>query len=777
MRIATHARAHACSLSFLFFSFLRLPLAGALISGSAGKPYALRHPVLRALRKRLGPVGLAILLSLSLCLVVEMPYARRLWRGSLPPVSSAVASCARRGRRGLEQLRAALPLPAKDAKKNANSHGDAKGHAAAAGAAGAHGADAHAAGGHDDGHAGMMDVITLLATSVLAVPIVSKLPGGSPVLGFLVGGAVVGPSALGLIANVEAVKHIAEIGVVFLLFNIGLELSLERLQAMAKYVFGLGTAQMVATTIAAGAVTMLATGLSAPASLVVGVGLAFSSTAVALQVLGDRGEAASRHGRAAFSVLLLQDLAVVLVFMLVPLLAPSGADGAIKSSVLLAALGTAIVKTGVAIIVIMAAGRVVLRPVYRRIADLGNTEIFAATTLLVALGTSTLTAALGLSAALGAFLAGLLLAETEYHLQVESDIAPYRGLLLGLFFMTVGMTIDPALLVAQFVPIAGCIALLVAGKVAIMCLVGPMFGLSFLNAARSGMYLGPGGEFAFVTFGLAQACGLLTLSLCNTLTLVVALSMAVTPSLAGLGAQLRDRLEAGSSDMAALQPAEGEVDDMRGHVIIAGFGRSGQLIATLLSEQLIPFVALDMRSDRVTAGRESELPVFFGDAGSPAVLHSVGAARAACAVVCMDTAGANYRTVYSMGKHYPAVPVYVRAIDVADGLKLEKAGATACVPETLEPSLQLAAAVLAQLELPPEDVVTAIDSFRRRNISELREMASASGTSLGYGASTAALKAAPAAAVPAAAVAALAAAAAVVGELPPPADAAAVLGG
>jgi monovalent cation:proton antiporter-2 (CPA2) family protein len=690
-----------------------LASAGALISGSAGKPYSLRSPVLRALRKRLGPVGLSLVLGLSLCLVVEMPVLRRLWRGGMPPVASAVASAARGGRRAMEGLRAALPLPVAPEK---DAHGEH---------------DAH--GGHGAG-AGMMDVITLLATSVLAVPIVSKLPGGSPVLGFLVGGAIVGPSALGLIANVETVKHIAEIGVVFLLFNIGLELSLERLQAMAKYVFGLGTAQMVATTVAAAAVTMLATGLSAPASLVVGVGLAFSSTAVALQVLGDRGEAASRHGRAAFSVLLLQDLAVVLVFMLVPLLAPSGADGAIKGSVLLAALGQAIVKTGVAIVVIMAAGRVVLRPVYRRIADLGNTEIFAATTLLVALGTSTLTAALGLSAALGAFLAGLLLAETEYHLQVESDIAPYRGLLLGLFFMTVGMTIDPALLVAQFVPIAGCIALLVAGKVAIMCLVGPAFGLSFLNAARSGMYLGPGGEFAFVTFGLAQVSGLLSASLCNTLTLVVALSMAVTPTLAGLGAQLRDHLEAGSSDMAALQPAEGEVDDMRGHVIIAGFGRSGQLIATLLSEQLIPFVALDMRSDRVTAGRDDELPVFFGDAGSPAVLHSVGAARAACAVVCMDTAGANYRTVYSMGKHYPNVPVYVRAVDVADGLKLEKAGATACVPETLEPSLQLAAAVLSQLDLPPEDVVTAIDSFRRRNISELREMASLSGTSLGYGA-------------------------------------------
>ena len=684
----------------------------------AGKPFSLNAAWAKSLRRRLGPVGMYILMALSLCLVVEMPFlTRRLLPGGVPPVSAAVSAAVTAAgpqlKRAMEAVRAALP----HAEPAAEAHGAHEEH-----------------GGHGSADAGMKDVIVLLATSVIAVPLVSKLPGGSPVLGFLVGGAVIGPMALGLISNVETVKHIAEIGVVFLLFNIGLELSLERLQSMAKYVFGLGLAQMVCTTIPAALIVAFFTGISMPAAFVVGVGFAFSSTAVAMQVLGDRGEAASRHGRVAFSVLLLQDLAVVLVFMLVPLLAAGGADGSVQGAVLLAALGQAVVKTAVAICVIMAAGRVILRPVFQRIAELGNTEIFSATTLLVALGTSTLTSVLGLSAALGAFLAGLLLAETEYHLQVESDIAPYRGLLLGLFFMTVGMTINPALLVARFVPIVACIALLVLGKVGVMAAVGPWFGLSTLNSARAGMYIGPGGEFAFVTYGLAVASGLLSEVLVNELTLVIALSMAATPWLANVGADLRDRLEGAGGDMSTLQPDVSQVDDMNRHVIIAGFGRSGQLIAQLLSEQLIPFVALDMRSDRVQAGREEELPVFFGDAGSPAVLHSVGAQRACCAVICMDTPGANYRTVYSMHKHYPNVPVYVRAVDVADGLKLEKAGATACVPETLEPSLQLAAAVLAQLELPPDEVVTAIDSFRRRNISELKELALSSGTSLGYGA-------------------------------------------
>ena len=216
--------------------------------------------------------------------------------------------------------------------------------------------------------------------------------------------------------------------------------------------------------------------------------------------------------------------------------------------------------------------------------------------------------------------------------QVESDIAPYRGLLLGLFFMTVGMTIDPQLLVARFGPILGCIALLLAGKVALVAALGNAFGLPTVTAARTGMYLGPAGEFAFVTFGLAVSSGLISPALSNELTLVVALSMACTPALADAGAWLKERFQSTTADMKALSPNEGVSEELRRHVIVCGFGRSGQLIAQLLSEQLIPYVVLDMRSDRVQQGREAELPVYFGDAGSPAVLHSVGAQRAACAV-------------------------------------------------------------------------------------------------------------------------------------------------
>eukprot|EP00884_Botryococcus_braunii_P005201 jgi/Botrbrau1/14682/Bobra.0108s0039.1 len=582
------------------------------------------------------------------------------------------------------------------------------------------------------GMEGFLQTIWLLLTSVIAVPLVCAIPGGSPVLGFLVGGALIGPHALGIIKDVEGVRHLAELGVVFLLFNIGLELSLERLRSMQKYVFGMGTAQVVATLgLVAYTVMSVSSGMvSGPAAIILGGGLALSSTAVAMQVLQDRGETGSRHGRAAFAVLLLQDLAVVVLLMLIPLLAPSEA-GPSGFSKIAKALGVAAIKAVTCIVAIIAGGRLMLRPIYRRIADMGNPDVFAATTLLVVLGTSVLTQLAGLSLALGAFLAGLLLAETEFAIQVESDIAPYKGLLMGLFFMTVGMEISCGLFLAKLRLILGGILLLLVGKVGVMTAVGPIFGVSRISAARAGLLLAAGGEFAFVAFGEAQSVGILPATMVRELFLVVALSMALTPFLADLGQRLGKMLE--KSDMKALQPSEGQVEELRDHVIIAGFGRVGQIIATLLAERLIPFVAIDVRVDRVQAGKAQDLPVYFGDAGSSAVLHSIGAARAACAVVTLDTPGANYRSVWALHKHYPHVKIYVRAHDVTHGINLERAGATAVVPETLEPSLQLASAVLAELNLPPDEVSEAVSNFRRTHLAELQALSENSGASLGYG--------------------------------------------
>ncbi|MQL84162.1 hypothetical protein Taro_016674 [Colocasia esculenta] len=579
--------------------------------------------------------------------------------------------------------------------------------------------------------ASLFDMLWLLLASVVFVPLFQKIPGGSPVLGYLAAGTLIGPYGLSIIHHVHGTKAIAEFGVVFLLFNIGLELSVERLSSMKKYVFGLGTAQVLATAIAVGLGAHAFCGLPSPAAIVVGNGLALSSTAVVLQVLQERGESTSRHGRATFSVLLFQDLAVVVLLILIPLISPNSSKGGVGFQAIAEALGLAAVKAIVAITAIIAGGRLLLRPIYKQIAENQNAEIFSANTLLVILGTSLLTARAGLSMALGAFLAGLLLSETEFSLQVESDIAPYRGLLLGLFFMTVGMSIDPKLLLSNFPTILGMLSLLIVGKTMLVALVGKVFGISTIAAIRVGLLLAPGGEFAFVAFGEAVNQGIMSSKLSSLLFLVVGISMALTPWLAAGGQFLASRFE--QSDVRSLLPAESETDDLQDHIIICGFGRVGQIIAQLLSERLIPFVALDVRSDRVAVGRALDLPVYFGDAGSREVLHKVGAERACAAAITLDTPGANYRTVWALSKYFPKVKTFVRAHDVDHGLNLEKAGATAVVPETLEPSLQLAAAVLTEAKLPMSEIAATINEFRSRHLSELTELCQTSGSSLGYG--------------------------------------------
>ncbi|XP_061373535.1 K(+) efflux antiporter 1, chloroplastic-like isoform X2 [Gastrolobium bilobum] len=407
--------------------------------------------------------------------------------------------------------------------------------------------------------ASLFDMLWLLLASVIFVPIFQKIPGGSPVLGYLAAGILIGPYGLSIIRHVHGTKAIAEFGVVFLLFNIGLELSVERLSSMKKYVFGLGSAQVLVTAVVVGLVAHYVCGQAGPAAIVIGNGLALSSTAVVLQVLHERGESTSRHGRATFSVLLFQDLAVVVLLILIPLISPNSSKGGVGFQAIAEALGLAAVKAAVAITAIIAGGRLLLRPIYKQIAENQNAEIFSANTLFVILGTSLLTARAGLSMALGAFLAGLLLAETEFSLQVESDIAPYRGLLLGLFFMTVGMSIDPKLLVSNFPVIAGTLGLLICGKTLLVSLIGRIFGISLISAVRVGLLLAPGGEFAFVAFGEAVNQGIMSSQMSSLLFLVVGISMALTPWLAEGGQLIASRFEL--HDVRNLLPVESETMD------------------------------------------------------------------------------------------------------------------------------------------------------------------------------------------------------------------------
>jgi CPA2 family monovalent cation:H+ antiporter-2 len=555
----------------------------------------------------------------------------------------------------------------------------------------------------------LIDVLYLLAAAVIVVSAIQRLRI-SPVIGYLAAGVLIGPSALGAISDAEGVGEIAEFGVVFLLFTIGLELSLQRLWVMRRYVFGLGAAQVMVTGVAVGLVAW-GLGASAPAAVIVGGGLALSSTAVTLQLLVERGEAASRFGRVTIAVLLFQDLAVVPLLMLVPLLA--GAGGSLAAS-----LGFAMLKALAALAVIVLLGRLVLRPVLRAAGR--NPDIFAAAALLIALGTALATAMAGLSLPLGAFLAGLLIAETEFRHQVDAEIRTFKSLLLGLFFMAVGMTIDLRYLAAEWPSVGALFIALLAGKALIATVLARVFGLAWSAAGRVGLALAEGGEFAFVLFSAALVAGVLDAAESQLLLAAVVLTLATTPLLAAVGGRLEARYARPPEETGL---AAHETGDLEKHVVIAGFGRVGQTVAKLLTSAGIAWVAVDRDVDLVTAARNQHLPVYFGDASRPAMLRSIGIDRARAAVVTLDHVDAAERAVEAMQDARPGLPVVARARDILHAERLERIGASEVVMETLEASLQLASKTLRSADADVEVVAAAISAFRAGDSVLLQELA------------------------------------------------------
>ena len=462
----------------------------------------------------------------------------------------------------------------------------------------------------------LRDLLVFLLAPVVVVPLFRRLRV-SPILGYLAAGALIGPEALGLIAESPTTHVLAELGVAFLLFAIGLELSLERLRVMRRLVFGLGGAQVLLTAalIAALAWTL---GMDVAAAIIVGGGLALSSTAFVLQLLVERGEQVSVSGRAAFAILLFQDLAVVPLLVLVPVFALDPASIA-------AALAVALLKAVLALASILLAGRFVLRPVLHAVASARSPELFVSATLLVVLGTGWLTTQAGLSMPLGAFLAGLLLAESEYRHQVEADIRPFRGLLLGFFFMTVGLSLDVGLVAERLGVLFALIALLLLGKALLIGALCLLFRLPGADALHVGLLLAAGGEFAFVVFEAAQGDGLLTAEVGQVLMAGVALSMVATPFLAEAGSRVARRLRGRAPAMLA--SLQDEALGLSGHVIIAGFGRVGQIVAAVLSAAHVPYLALDLDPGRVGICRARGLRVFYGDASRLDVLAAAGAGR------------------------------------------------------------------------------------------------------------------------------------------------------
>ncbi|MAM94273.1 MAG: hypothetical protein CMI61_06530 [Parvibaculum sp.] len=552
----------------------------------------------------------------------------------------------------------------------------------------------------------LKEVIVFLIAAVAVMPLFHWFRA-STVLGYLFIGALIGPHGIALIKDTPGVSQIGELGVVFLLFTIGLELSWQRLRSMRRLVLGLGGAQVLVCGGVLAGLFMVA-GLTGPASTILGFALALSSTAIVTQLLIERGEFAAQPGRIAFSILLMQDLAVVPILVMVSIFSAYAQGGEDVNIFSLA--GMAVLKAAVAVTLILTVGRYFLRWIYGVVARTKNPELFLALSLLAALLTAVATGAAGLSMALGAFLAGLLLSDTEFRPQIETDIQPFKALLLGLFFISVGIGMDFSVLRSNFDAVLGLIAVFLLLKVLIIAALTMAFGQSRICSARTGLLLASGGEFAFVVISGAVDGGVVPLAVAHVVQLSAAVSMALTPLLAVLGAWLQTRLEGMEGDRE--RNADGTVEGLESHVIIAGYGRVGRTIGRLLREQQLPFVALDLDPMRSRMARLRGELVYYGDAARPEMLERVGAAKASAIVVTLDDSAAASRLVKALRAKWPKIPIYARARDREHMLELEEAGATAVVHEALEASLQLSGHVLRAIGASSEATATVIERVR-----------------------------------------------------------------
>jgi monovalent cation:proton antiporter-2 (CPA2) family protein len=555
----------------------------------------------------------------------------------------------------------------------------------------------------------ILDLLYLLVAAVIFVPVFQRLGLGS-VLGYLCAGLVIGPSVLGLISYVDAVRHIAELGVVFLLFVIGLELKPQRLWTMRMTVFGLGLSQVLLTGALLSGISYLL-GMNPRPAIVVGFGLALSSTAFVLQLLAERGELATHQGRASFGILLLQDIAVVPLLAMIAVFAPR--SGPVSTDV-----GLAILEGVGALAVVILAGRFAVRPVLRHIAGAGNVEVFTATAVLLVIGTGWLMEEVGLSMALGAFLAGVLLSGSEFRHQITADIEHFRGLLLGLFFMGVGMTVDLKLLASHILPVLGIVAGLLAVKIALIFPLTRAFGFTRQQSLSTALYLSQAGEFGFVLFGVAVNHQLLNDTQYNILILAIGMSMVTTPLMFSAGRWLNRRVRHDDvpEDLRAEQARPGE-----GAVLVAGFGRFGQQVARVLQGAGLTFIAVDNNVGRVMQAHDQGLPVYFGDASRVDVLHHLGADNARLIVITLDDKLAVDKTVQALRRNCPKVPIVARAKSTDDSRHLQNSGVDTTVPEALESSLQLAAVSLRKLSVSDADVNNLVNAFREEDYRQLRQ--------------------------------------------------------
>lgn len=564
--------------------------------------------------------------------------------------------------------------------------------------------------------------ILLLLAAAVGVVALARRAGLPAILGYLIVGVALGPHALGLFDETEGTRLLAELGVVFLLFTLGLEFSWPRMVAMRREVFGVGSVQVV--TLAGVAMLVFhALGVDLLPAVALGGAVAVSSTAIIVQQLTEQSEINRTHGRVAFSVLLFQDLAFV------PFLVLAGALAAGSLDFSPARVGTAVALGTLAVGFVLLVGRFALRPLFHEIAHSRLQELFTLAVLLVALGSAWVSHAAGVSMATGAFLAGVMLAETEYRHQVEAAIRPFRDILLGLFFISVGMMLDLGVLQGDLLLILGILAAMTLCKALLTALVGRLWGLPPFKAVRTGIVLSVGGEFGIAILTILMQGKVVADEVTQPLLVAIVLSMVTAPLLLRQNRRIARWLlrEQGPSDAAAQVMADTAVGERavadlaaREHVILCGFGRVGQNLARVLESQGHECFAVDLDPARVRSGRAAGLPVIFGDASDPELLRRAGLAQASAVVVTFADPAVALGIVRSVRAERADVPLLVRTADDARLEELMAAGATEVVPETFEASLMLASHALLLLRLPVSRVVRAIGSARSDRYASLR---------------------------------------------------------
>ena len=570
-----------------------------------------------------------------------------------------------------------------------------------------------------------LELTLLYLLAAVAGVVLCRLARLPPMLGYLAVGVVVGPHALAIGGDAEGVSYLAEFGIVFLMFVIGLEFNLPKLQSMRRLVFGLGLSQVVLTMFAAvagnAALISVATasgrawGLGWQSALALGAALAMSSTAIVVKMMADRLELESEHGRRVMAVLLFQDLAVVPLLVLIPALGSSPEE-------LLRELAIAALKATALLGVLLVGGRVVMRWWLTLVVRRKSEELFILNLLLVTLGLAWLTHLAGLSLALGAFVAGMLIAETEFKHQVETDIRPFHDVLLGLFFVIVGTKLDPSLLVARWPLVLALTIAPVLFKFMLVTLLARLFGAAPGAALRTGLYLAQAGEFGFVLLSLANERHLLPPSLQGPVLASMVLSMLATPFIIMYSDRIVMRLSRNDwllQSVAMTTIARRAINTER-HVIICGFGRSGQNLARLLEGEKIAYIALDLDPDRVRQAASAGQSVVFGDAARLQSLMAAGLARASAVVVSYHDTPSALKILHLVNSHAPIVPVIVRTIDDVDFERLRAAGATEVVPEAIEGSLMLASHALALVGVPMRRVLRVVQQQRDARYGLLR---------------------------------------------------------